>query len=216
MTFNLITLEETSYLNGLMLQENLFNAQLEKKAKAEPTTNYLILLQHQPVYTLGKSGDIENLKVPIEKTDAEFFRTNRGGDITFHGPGQLVGYPIFDLDSIELGTKEYVEKLEDCVIECIKGYGLLGTRIDGASGVWVDSDSAYPRKICALGIKVSRGITMHGFALNINTDLGYFDNIVPCGLDDKAVTSMSKELNKPIDFWKVQQRLQEIIENKFN
>lgn len=208
MSFELIALEPTNYLDALMFQENLFNAQLEKKATGRKTRNHLILLQHTPVYTLGKSGDLENLKVPIEETDAEFYRTNRGGDITYHGPGQLTGYPIFDLKNFDIGVREYVEKIEQCIIDCIADYGIVGTRLDGASGVWLDVDAERPRKICALGLRVSRGVTMHGFAFNINTDLSYFENIIPCGLDDKEVTSLAKELKQDqLDFNAVQQNL---------
>jgi lipoyl(octanoyl) transferase len=215
MGFNLLILETTAYLNALILQENLFNAQLEKKAKGESTNNFLIFLQHTPVYTLGKSGDLNNLKVPIEEIDAEFYRTNRGGDITYHGPGQLTGYPIFDLEYFGIGVRNYVELLEQCVIDCIAHYGLKGERIDGASGVWIAADSDRPRKICAVGIKISRGITMHGFAFNIKTDLSYFENIIPCGIDDKEVTSLEKELNREIDYREVESVLLQCFEKNF-
>ncbi len=215
MSFNLITLGPTDYSTASIFQEVLFNASLEKKAREEKTTNYLILLEHTPVYTLGKSGDLENLKVPIEQTDAEFHRSNRGGDITFHGLGQLVGYPIFNLDSFNIRTREYVERLEQCIIDCIAEYGLKGERIDGASGVWLVNNGEKPRKICAVGIKVSRYITMHGFAFNINTDLSYFENIIPCGLDDKEVTSLQKELGKEMDMIEVQKLLVKHFEKHF-
>ena len=215
MSFTLITLEPTDYLDALMFQENFFNAQLEKKAKSVKTNNTLILLQHTPVYTLGKSGKEANLKVPIGETGAEFFKTKRGGDITFHGPGQLVGYPIFDIDTFNMSTKQYVETLEQCIIDCIAEYGLVGTRIDDASGVWLDADGDNPRKICAVGLKISRHISMHGFAFNINTDLSFFDNIIPCGLNDKGVTSLSKELGKEMDFYEVQERLIELFKKHF-
>lgn len=215
MSFTVITLEPTGYLDALMFQENFFNAQLEKKAKDEKTTNTLILLQHTPVYTLGKSGNTENLKVPIEETGAEFFNTKRGGDITFHGPGQLVVYTVFDIDSYNMSTRQFVETLEQCVIDCIAKYGLKGTRINDASGVWLDADGENPRKICAVGLKISRHISMHGLAFNINTDLSYFDNIVPCGLENKGVTSLSKELGKEMDFYKVQEELITIFKKQF-
>lgn len=215
MGFNLLIVETTAYLNALILQENLFNAQLEKKAKGEKTNNYLIFLQHTPVYTLGKSGDLNNLKIPIEETDAEFYRTNRGGDITYHGPGQLTGYPIFDLEYFGLGVRDYVELLEQCIIDCIAHYGLKGERIEGASGVWIGADSDRPRKICAVGIKISRSITMHGFAFNIKTDLSYFENIIPCGIDDKEVTSLEKELNTELDYREVESVLLKCFEKNF-
>ena len=174
-----------------------------------------MFLQHDPVYTIGNSGDTENLKVPIEETGAEFYKTNRGGDITYHGPGQLTVYPIFDLDSFGIGVREYVNLLEEVIIDCLEIYGIKGGRIKEASGVWIDIDSAAPRKICAIGIKVSRGITMHGLAFNVNTDLSYFDNIVPCGLEDKGVTSLQAELGKELDFYEVCETLLGCFEKRF-
>lgn len=215
MNFSLLHLEPTSYLDGLMLQENLFNAQLEKKAKHEQPTNTLIFLEHTPVYTLGKSGDLSNLKKPIEETDAEFFKTNRGGDITYHGPGQLTGYPIFDLTQFDMGVRQYVETVEQCIIDCIAHYGLKGERVEKASGVWLGVGTEEERKICAVGIKVSRGITMHGFAFNINTDLSYFENIIPCGIEDKGVTSLAKELGKKVDFKEVMSILEACFNQRF-
>jgi len=215
MGFTLITLDTTDYLDALAFQENFFNAQLEKKEKKEKTKNTLILLQHSPVYTLGKSGDIKNLKVPIEETGAEFHQSQRGGDITFHGPGQLVAYPIFDIDTFGINTRTFVEKLEQVVIDCIANYGLKGSRIEDASGVWLDADEENPRKICAIGLKVSRRISMHGFALNINTDLNFFNNIIPCGLDDKSVTSLSHELHRKVDFFEVRENILTQFEKHF-
>lgn len=207
MSFTIITLDPTNYFDALVFQENFFNAQLEKKNNGEKTSDTLIFLQHTPVYTLGKSGDINNLKIPIEETGAEFYQTKRGGDITFHGPGQLVVYPIFDTENYGIRVREYVTKLEQCVIDCLADYGLKGERLEHASGVWLDADNEKARKICAIGLKVSRGISMHGLAFNINTDLNYFDHIVPCGLDDKSVTSLEKELGKKMDFFEVQNKL---------
>ena len=206
----------TNYKDALEFQEFVFNAQLEKLEKGEKTANNLILLEHEHVYTLGKSGDIKNLKVPIEETGAEYFETNRGGDITYHGPGQLVGYPIFNLDDFKLSVKEFVYAVEECVIETVASYGIKCERIDAASGVWVGADTKVPRKICALGIKVSKGITMHGFALNANTNLSFFENIVPCGLEDKGVTSLKKELGKEIDMFDLMGRLIKYFEKHFN
>ena len=207
MSFNVVTLEPTNYLDALIFQENFFHAQLERKAKGVATTNTLILLQHLPVYTIGKSGNLDNLKIPIEETDAEFYRTKRGGDITFHGIGQMTGYPVFDLDSFNIGVKKYVETIEQCIIDCIAEYGLKGDRIEDASGVWIGVKEGAPRKICALGLQVSRGITMHGFAFNVNTDLSYFENIIPCGIDDKEVTSLAKELDRELNYLEVEQRV---------
>lgn len=213
--FNLFYLNQTDYEDALAFQECLFNAQLERIQKGEDTKDYLIFLQHTPVYTLGKSGDESNLKVPIEETDAQFYKTNRGGDITYHGPGQLTGYPIFNLAHFGIGVREYVELMEQCVIDCIASYGLKGDRLEGASGVWLDVKGEKPRKICAIGIKVSRGVTMHGFAFNINTDLSYFENIIPCGIEDKGVTSLENELGKKMDFKAVEQKLLECFEKRF-
>jgi len=215
MSFTTVTLEPTVYSDALIFQENFFNAQLEKKTKGEKTNDTLILLQHPHVYTLGKSGDKSNLKVPIEETGAEFVKTQRGGDITYHGPGQLVVYPIFDVENYNMRVRVFVETLEQCVIDCITEYGLKGERISDASGVWLDADNDKARKICAVGLRVSRGISMHGLAFNINTDLSYFDNIVPCGLDDKSVTSLEKELGKKMDFFEVQQKLITQFEKHF-
>lgn len=213
--FNLFYLNQTDYEDALAFQECLFNAQLERIQKGEDTKDYLVFLQHTPVYTLGKSGDESNLKVPIEETDAQFCKTNRGGDITYHGPGQLTGYPIFNLAHFGIGVREYVELMEQCVIDCIANYGLKGERLEGASGVWLDVNGEKPRKICAIGIKVSRGITMHGFAFNINTDLSYFKNIIPCGIDDKGVTSLENEMGEKMDFKVVQQQLLECFRKRF-
>lgn len=208
-------LSETQYEAALILQEQLFENALEKHQKGEATNNTLILLQHSPVYTLGKSGDIKNLKVPIEETGAEYFETSRGGDITYHGPGQLTGYPIFNLKEFGLSVREYVHTLEQCVIDCMATYGIKCKRIEDASGVWVSADTEMPRKVCALGIKVSKGITMHGFALNISTNLSYFENIIPCGLEDMGVTSLKKELGREVDFYEVTERLIGYFEKRF-
>lgn len=204
--FNIIDLGISAYEEALHFQEALFQQKLDKKAKGESAPNQLIFTQHLPVYTLGKSGDPSNLRVPIEKTDAEFYQTSRGGDITFHGPGQLTIYPIFDLADFNMGVRQYVESLELAIIDCLKNYGLKGERMESASGVWLDIHGDNPRKICAIGIKVSRGICMHGLAFNINTDLSYFENIIPCGIADKGVSSVQKELNKKIP-------LEEVMEN---
>ncbi len=200
MGFNYIRMDQTAYADALNFQEALFKAAIDRKNKGKTSVNHLIFLEHSPVYTLGKSGDEKNLKVPVEETDAEFYRTNRGGDITYHGPGQLTGYPIFDLSSFDMGVKQYVETLEECIIQCISEYGLKGERSKGTSGVWLDVGKKNERKICAVGIKVSRGISMHGFAFNINTDLSYFENIIPCGIENKGVTSLEKELGTNMAF----------------
>lgn len=156
----------------------------------------LLVVEHPPVYTLGKSGRLENLLVPeaeLERLGAPLFRIDRGGDITFHGPGQLVGYPILDLERIGLGLRDYIDALEETVIRTVARYGIRAGRIAGASGVWLDEKSAFPRKICAIGVRASRYVTMHGFALNVTTDLDWFRQIHPCGFADRGVTSIARE-----------------------
>jgi lipoyl(octanoyl) transferase len=175
------------YSSVLRYQESLFDKAVEAKNEGQEVQQTLILCQHHPVYTLGKSGSIENLLVDPEEVGAEFVRINRGGDITFHGPGQLVAYPIVDLDKLGIGVALYVENLEDVIIKTLADFGVIAERMEGAPGVWVNG-----AKIGAVGIKLSRHITMHGLALNINTDLSFFDHIVPCGISDKQVTSMMK------------------------
>ena len=166
------------------------------------TTHYLLLVEHPPVYTLGKSGHIENVLIDEEqmgKKGIQFFRTNRGGDITFHGPGQLVGYPILDLERFYTDIGRYLRNLEEVTIAVLAGYGIRGERSPGETGVWIEPGiKGRERKICAIGVRCSRWVTMHGFALNVNTDLGYFGNIVPCGIQDKQVTSLSRELGRPV------------------
>ncbi|MBS1685129.1 MAG: lipoyl(octanoyl) transferase LipB [Bacteroidetes bacterium] len=202
------------YADTLALQEQLYEANLVAKASGGATQNTLILCEHPPTYTLGKSGDPANMLFRPEAVGAAFHQISRGGDITYHGPGQLVVYPIFDLDSLGLGPAAFVAALEDTIIFLLADYGLTATRLDGAPGIWLDAATA-PRKICAVGLKISRGCTMHGIALNINTDLRYFNYIVPCGLPDKAVTSMQRELGRELDFIAVrtafEQKLQQVL-----
>jgi lipoyl(octanoyl) transferase len=207
-----VDLGSTNYVEALRKQEDLMDDVLEVKLHnrkaAEPNRvnqiHYLLYCQHESVYTLGKRGKMENLKVEPSVVGADFYHTNRGGDITYHGPGQLIVYPIFDLEAFGLSLKGYIEKLEETVIHFLKKYGLKGERLQGASGVWLDADKPSARKICAVGVKASRYVTMHGLALNINTDLSFFKHIVPCGIDDKAVTSLRKEMGEMIDFEKAQ------------
>lgn len=165
-----------------------------------PTDNYVIFVEHPHVYTLGKSGKRKNLLIPEERLadiNAAFYPINRGGDITYHGPGQIVGYPVLDLENFFTDIHRYMRALEEAVILTLRAFGIEGGRIPGLTGVWVDADGVRPRKICALGVKTSRWVTMHGFAFNVNTTLDYFGHIVPCGIGDKAVTSMAKELGAP-------------------
>jgi lipoyl(octanoyl) transferase len=154
-------------------------------------------VEHPHVYTLGKSGEANNLLISepfLKQINATYYRTNRGGDITYHGPGQLVGYPIFDLEKLKLGVRAYIEKIEGSIIQSLDEYGVNASLLNGATGVWLDSNTPKARKICAIGVRISRFVTMHGFALNINTDLKYFSYINPCGFQDKGVTSLEKEL----------------------
>ena len=188
------------------LQEELFKNLIRYKTTGEYTgeipQNYLLFCEHPHVYTLGKSGSIENLLInqaQLEEKHAQFLRINRGGDITYHGPGQVVGYPIFDLELFHLGIKKYVHQLEEVIIETLAHYGIQGERLEGATGVWLDAQSSKARKICAMGIRSSRYVTMHGFALNVNTDLSFFSYINPCGFTEKSVTSLSKELKREMD-----------------
>lgn len=171
---------------------------------------FLLLCEHPPVYTLGKSGSESNLLVNEEflKTKgAEFFRIDRGGDITYHGPGQIVGYPIFDLEMLGIGVKEYIYRIEESIIRVVAEYGIQAGRLKGAAGAWIDPDDPEKaRKICAIGVRVSRGVTMHGFAFNINTDLDYYRYINPCGLTGKGVTSLQHELGKSIELESVRKK----------
>ncbi len=184
-------------------QEVLFKGILDQKIQNRredtqiPTPNYFLFVEHPHVYTLGKSGDISNLLLTedeLKEKKATFYKINRGGDITYHGPGQIVGYPILDLDNFFTDIHKYLRFLEEMVILTLDEYGLSATRSDGETGVWLDVGTPFVRKICAMGVRASRWVTMHGFALNVNADLGYFDNIVPCGIKGKAVTSMNVEL----------------------
>jgi len=178
-----------------------------------PTKNYLLFCEHPHVFTLGKSGNANNLLLQeemLKAKEATYFHSNRGGDITYHGPGQLVGYPIIDLENFFTDIHQYMRLLEESIICTLGDFNIEAGRISGLTGVWIDFENkANARKICALGIKTSRWVTMHGFALNINTDLDYFDYIVPCGIKDKAVTSLAKELGAPQDFHKVSTILKE-------
>jgi lipoyl(octanoyl) transferase len=196
------------------LQERLFNRIIaQKKAGLSETDNFLLFCEHPHVYTLGKSGTESNLlldAIQLQAKDAVFFRTNRGGDITYHGPGQIVGYPILNLEAIVSGAREYIEKMEEAVIMTLQHYGINAERLEGATGVWLDTDKpGKTRKICAIGVRTSHWVSMHGFAFNVNTDLQYFNYINPCGFTDKAVTSLSAELGRPIEVSEVKSLLAE-------
>ena len=183
------------YLDVLRLQEEFFNKNITDKLSGHHTQNFLILCEHEPVFTLGKSGKRENILVNDAEMGAEFYRVNRGGDVTFHGYGQLVAYPILDLDLLKIGLVEYIFLLEETIIESIKNFGLKGERIDGAAGIWLRNPD---RKIGAIGVKASRNITMHGIAVNVNTDLNYFKKIRACGLEGKETTSLENELKSAV------------------
>ncbi len=212
-------LDLIDYQQAWDLQEELFaevvaakiaNRGIEPENQT-PTPNYLLFCEHPHVYTLGKSGKPENLLLDegrLVDVQAKYYKINRGGDITYHGPGQLVGYPILDLDNFFTDIHRYMRTLEEAIIRTLADYGLAAGRIEGLTGVWLDHETLEnPRKICALGVKASRWVTMHGFALNVNTDLGYFNHIVPCGIDDKAVTSMERELGRKLNMEEVEERL---------
>lgn len=190
------------------LQERLFNHIIaQKKAGIQETDNYLLFCEHPHVYTLGKSGSESNLlldAIQLQASDATFYRTNRGGDITYHGPGQIVGYPVLNLEGLVNGAREYIEKMEEAVILTLQTYGIKPERLEGATGVWLDTGKpGRTRKICAIGVRTSHWVSMHGFALNINTNLQYFNYINPCGFTDKSVTSLSAELGYPVDISEV-------------
>ena len=184
------------------------------------TKNHFLLCEHPPVYTLGKSGDSSNILITEEemkKRQIEFYKTNRGGDITFHGPEQVVGYPILDLEKFYTDIGRYLRELEEVIILTIAEYGINGERSKGETGVWINPEKpGKERKICAMGVRCSRWITMHGFALNVNTDLSYFDNIIPCGIFNKQVTSIEKELNSRVDMTEVKEKLCRNFEQVFN
>ena len=213
------------------IQENILSKNVEIKSTVRksgkdvdlltiPTTHHLLFCEHPSVYTLGKSGNIENVLISDEEMNEKeisFFRTNRGGDITFHGLQQIVGYPILDLEKYYTDIGKYLRNLEEVVIHTIAFYGLSGERIAGETGVWIDAGKpGKERKICAIGVRCSRWITMHGFALNVNTDLSYFNNIIPCGIQNKQVTSIQKEVGKEVDINEVKMLIKRNFEIIFN
>ncbi|HIC32386.1 MAG TPA: lipoyl(octanoyl) transferase LipB [Flavobacteriaceae bacterium] len=206
-------------------QEALFKDILDIKIKNRredaglETPNYFLFVEHPHVYTLGKSGDMSNLLLDekqLEEKGATFYKINRGGDITYHGPGQIVGYPILDLDNFFTDIHKYLRFLEEVIILTLKEYGLEATRSEGETGVWLDVGTPFARKICAMGVRASRWVTMHGFALNVNANLGYFDNIIPCGIRGKAVTSLNVELGvKEVNEAEVKEKLLKHFETLF-
>jgi lipoyl(octanoyl) transferase len=211
-------LGNVTYREAWDLQEAIFTEVVDRKTanrklpegERVPTQDTLLFVEHPHVYTLGKSGDLGNLLADDERLkaiNAEFFKTNRGGDITYHGPGQLVGYPILDLDEYFTDIHRYLRTLEEVIIATLADYGLSGDRSAGETGVWLDVGTPFARKICAMGVRASRWVTMHGWAFNLNTDLRYFEYIIPCGIKDKSVTSLQRELGRTVDEVEVKERV---------
>ena len=201
------------------LQEKLLGDIILQKKNKTTTNNYLLFCQHPHVYTLGKSGKEHNLLLDsseLKTNNTPFYKINRGGDITYHGPGQLVIYPIFDLDNFFTDIHKYLRYLEDIVISVLGEYGLIGERIDGSTGVWLGAQNNNPRKICAMGVRASRCVTMHGLAFNVNVDLNYFQNIIPCGITNKGVTSLNTELGRSISLKEIENLFCKFFEKKFN
>ena len=217
--------EERSRMSEVGNQQSILNGQQptdNASAIAQhqrSTVNYLLFVEHPPVYTLGKSGHVENVLLSEENLKArgiDFFRTNRGGDITFHGPQQIVGYPILDLEKFYTDIGKYLRNIEEVIILTLKEYGIESGRSAGETGVWLDADKkGRERKICAIGVRSSRWITMHGFAFNVNTDLDYFNFIIPCGIQDKQVTSLQKELGRLVDFEEAKEKVKRNFEKVF-
>ncbi len=210
---------QTEIFNEIVRQK-ISNRKLTDNTLAVKTKNHLIFCEHPNVYTLGKSGDENHLlidKNQLEQNHIDYYKINRGGDITYHGPGQIVGYPIFDLEHFFTDIHKYLRFLEEAIILTLEEYGITADRVEGLTGVWIDGEKPHlARKICAMGVKSSRWVTMHGFALNVNTDLSLFNNIIPCGIENKAVTSIKKELNKKIDINEVKAKLLINLANIFN
>jgi lipoyl(octanoyl) transferase len=212
------------YKEAWDLQEVLFNESIQKKIRIRngeedlQTVNHLLFCEHPHVYTLGKSGSESNLllnEIGLTENEATFYKINRGGDITYHGPGQLVAYPIFDLDYFFTDIHKYMRYLEEAVIQTLAHFGIRGGRVEGLTGVWIEGDSPRARKICAMGVKSSRWVTMHGIGFNVNADLSYFSHIIPCGIDDKAVTSMQQELGYTLSMVEVSSVLKQQLAEQF-
>ena len=221
-----IDLGKMDYKEAWDFQEKLFDEivsikkENRKKKSNLKTPNYFLFVEHPHVYTLGKSGDISNLLInekELKNKNASFYKINRGGDITYHGPGQIVGYPILDLENFFTDIHKYLRLLEETIIITLNNYGIKGKRNDGKTGVWLDVNTPFPKKICAMGVRASRWVTMHGFALNVNVDLDYFNNIIPCGLNENVVTSINKELdNSEIDISEVKNILKTCFSETFD
>lgn len=212
-------LENIEYKQAWEYQEELFDDALDKKSKRIQPDSYLLFCEHPHVITIGKHGKLENLLFQenfLKEKGVSLFQIDRGGDVTYHGPGQLVGYPIFDLESFDIGLRQYIHNLEEIIIRLLAGYGIQAGRLEGAAGVWLDTaTTGRTRKIAAIGVRSSRFVTMHGFALNVNTDLSYFSLINPCGFIDKGVTSMEQELGHPVDMEEVKLKAKALFEEVF-
>ena len=221
---NLKDIGFTAYKDAWEIQNKLFQEIIDVKLTnrdsetKQVTPNYFIYTEHPHVYTLGKSGDLNNLllsEAQLKDLGISFFKSNRGGDITYHGPGQIVGYPILDLDNFKTDIHLYMRNLEEVIIKTLADYNLKGERSEGETGVWLDVGTPFARKICALGVRTSRWVTMHGFALNVSTNLGYFDHIIPCGIRGKAVTSLEVELHKKISISEVKTKIKRYFSEVF-
>jgi len=208
------------YKEAWEYQEKLFDEILSGKKNGQVPNNYLLFCEHPHVYTLGKSGQQNNLLIDpgfLKKIQATYYKINRGGDITYHGPGQIVGYPIIDLEQFGMQVRKYIHRLEESVMATLKEYNINSSRLDGATGVWLDADEpGKSRKICAIGVRASHFVTMHGFAFNVNTDLNYFNYINPCGFQDKGVTSMQRELAREMDIKQVKGVLKKHLAHYLN
>ena len=220
----LLDLGLIDYKKAWDLQETLFNISIQDKIKIRngeeniSIKNYILFCEHEHVFTLGKSGSIANLLLDdagLEKEHATYYKINRGGDITYHGPGQIVVYPIFDLDQFFTDIHKYMRFLEEAVIQTLKEFGIEAGRVPGLTGVWIEGETERARKICAMGVKSSRWVTMHGIGFNVNSDLSYFSHIIPCGINDKAVTSMQQELGKPLSMSEVTNVLKQKLADQF-
>ena len=216
---------KSSFSDAWEYQEDIFKKIIDQKIKNRSnenkmeTNNFLIITEHDPVYTIGKSGDISNLLLnddEMKKQGIEFYKINRGGDITYHGPGQIMGYPIIDLDNFFTDINLYLRKLEEVIINTLKSYDLEGFTIKGETGVWVKDNNGLSKKVCAFGIRASRWVTMHGFSFNVNPELNYFKNIIPCGITDKGVTSVSELKNRIIEMNEVKQILYKNFAESFS
>ena len=216
---------KSSFSDAWEYQEDIFKKIIDQKIKNRSnenkmeTNNFLIITEHDPVYTIGKSGDISNLLLnddEMKTQGIEFYKINRGGDITYHGPGQIMGYPIIDLDNFFTDINLYLRKLEEVIINTLKSYDLEGFTIKGETGVWVKDNNGLSKKVCAFGIRASRWVTMHGFSFNVNPELNYFKNIIPCGITDKGVTSVSELKNRNIEMNEIKQILYENFAESFN